>query len=67
MRETKGYGCTCQECRKFHMLGEIELDSNARLAELRALLLDRGWLDDVVTCTQCKNTRICTVKDVVFL
>jgi hypothetical protein len=67
MLETRAYGYTCPECRKFHVLGEIEIDSNAQLAELRALLPDRGWLDNVVTCTHCGNTQFCTLRDVTFL
>ena len=54
MLKMRTYGTTCQACGKSIVAGQIEMQDNALLSELRYALSERGWKGEMVKCDDQK-------------
>lgn len=50
MQQMMYFGCTCQVCKRFVPLGEIEIEPNAPPSKLHARLREIGWQDEWAIC-----------------
>lgn len=48
---TRKFGTTCPICKRFCFLSYVEIDEFASVGELRAKLLQQGWLGELPAAT----------------
>lgn len=65
---TRKFGTTCPICKRFCFLSYIEIDEQASVGELRAKLLQQGWLGEPARCddTKCVGETYCAWNQAVF-
>jgi len=65
---TRKFGATCPVCKRFCFLGYIEIDEQASVTELRAKLLQQGWLGEQAQCDdpKCGGLAFCSWNQAVF-
>jgi hypothetical protein len=68
MLETRFFGTTCQGCKGFVPLGEIEIEANAPPSKLRDRLREIGWKDDWAICEnpECGSRTFCTLDQAIL-
>jgi hypothetical protein len=52
---TRKFGTTCPICKHFCFLSYIEIEETASVGELRAKLLQQGWLGELARCDDPKR------------
>lgn len=65
---TRKFGTTCPICKRFCFLSYIEIDEFASVGELRAKLLQQGWLGEPARCDdpKCAGETYCAWNQAVF-
>jgi len=65
---TRKFGTTCPVCKRFCFLSYIELEETASVGELRAKLLQQGWLGESARCDnpKCDGQTFCAWNQAVF-
>ena len=65
---TRKFGTTCPICKRFCFLSYIEIDEQASVGELRAKLLQQGWLGEPARCDdpKCAGETYCAWNQAVF-
>jgi len=65
---TRKFGTTCPVCKRFCMLGYVEIDEHASVAELRAKLLHDGWQGEPARCddSRCAGETYCPWNEAIF-
>ena len=67
MPKTRTYGTVCSDCKKSILMGRIELPDGAQLVDLRRVLSERDWQNELVECPECKAGTLCGPNDLLFL
>ena len=65
---SRKFGTTCPLCKRFCFLSYIEIDEKASVGELRAQLLQQGWLGEPARCDdpKCAGETYCAWNQAVF-
>lgn len=65
---TRKFGITCPICKRFCMLGYIEIEDTASVGELRAKLLHQGWKGEAARCDylKCDGEIFCSFNLAIF-
>jgi hypothetical protein len=65
---TRKFGTTCPVCKRFCFLSYIEIEETASVGELRAKLLQQGWLGESARCddAKCDGQTYCAWNQAVF-
>jgi hypothetical protein len=65
---TRKFGITCPICKRFCMLGYIEIEDKALVGELRTKLLHQGWKGEWARCDylKCEGEIFCPWNRAVF-
>jgi hypothetical protein len=65
---TRKFGTTCPVCKRFCMIGYVEIDEHASVGQLREKLLHEGWQGEAARCDdpKCDGQTYCPWNRAVF-